>query len=241
MPSPSAVLYLPPKKAREICTRALKEEGWEIENSTELFITGWSGKYEFMIDFKLLSDGLGVYVTTNQWQSTINRLIDRMVNLANDEAASINQQPIEQRKLLAEAAFDAKVFLSYAREDAEFAVKLEKDLFLFGFDVWIDQGSLRVGDNWPDKIKEAIDESQAVVVILSPNVEPTSWVHQEVDRAQKKKKLLVPVVYQAGELPAHLAEKFGTIEYGKLFGRKYKAALYQLAGVIKERFASEPG
>lgn len=63
-----------------------------------------------------------------------------------------------------------KLFLSYGRHDAaEMASRLRPALGERGFDVWQDTESLRAGADWQAAIERALEESAAVVALLSPH------------------------------------------------------------------------
>jgi len=60
-----------------------------------------------------------------------------------------------------------KIFLSYAREDMGMAKQLYNDLKRYGLDVWLDTESLLPGDRWKDKIRDAIENSNYFIALLS--------------------------------------------------------------------------
>ena len=60
-----------------------------------------------------------------------------------------------------------RVFLSYADRDRPLAEVLVRDLNDAGFNVWSDHEVLP-GDNWARKVADALEESEAMVVIVSP-------------------------------------------------------------------------
>ena len=59
-------------------------------------------------------------------------------------------------------------FVSYAREDSAFALKLGADLKKAGAGVWIDQIDIEPGQEWDSAIEEAVEKSSSMLVILSP-------------------------------------------------------------------------
>ena len=52
-----------------------------------------------------------------------------------------------------------QVFISYAREDLEFARRLYKHLLNFGLKPWLDKESLLPGERWKPAIKNAIQKT----------------------------------------------------------------------------------
>src|SRR5512135_1913329 len=64
----------------------------------------------------------------------------------------------------------AKLFLSYGRHDAvSVAVRLKKDLEDAGYEVWMDSSEIKAGTAWMNEISKGLNESQAVVALLSPH------------------------------------------------------------------------
>jgi hypothetical protein len=62
----------------------------------------------------------------------------------------------------------ASIFISYASEDAAAARRLADQLLQLGFgDVWLDQKRLRAGDDWSNRIEEAIAACDYVIPVLS--------------------------------------------------------------------------
>jgi isopentenyl diphosphate isomerase/L-lactate dehydrogenase-like FMN-dependent dehydrogenase len=45
-----------------------------------------------------------------------------------------------------------RTFISYAREDSEFALKLVRDLRQAGANVWLDRTDIPVGQNWKEDL-----------------------------------------------------------------------------------------
>ena len=100
-----------------------------------------------------------------------------------------------------------KVFISHAHENEALAKKLGKALKRAGWDVWDDEQILP-GDNWAEKIGQALEESQAMVVLLTGAALSSSNVRWEIDYALGTKRLknrLIPVLVGSGK---YLHQKF---------------------------------
>jgi hypothetical protein len=79
---------------------------------------------------------------------------------------------------------NARVFISYAREDSQAANRLYNDLKMAGLDPWLDTQSLLAGQNWKRSIKEAITNSRYFIPLLSSNsVEKIGYVQKELKEA----------------------------------------------------------
>lgn len=106
-----------------------------------------------------------------------------------------------------------KVFLSHTRADKDFARHLATDLETLGFAVWFDKWELRVGDSLIERIEEGIQESQWMVVILSPAALKSEWVLKELrtgltKEIGAKKVFVLPALCQEVSLPSFLQDKF---------------------------------
>jgi len=60
-----------------------------------------------------------------------------------------------------------RIFISYAREDTEAAIRLHKELKNAGLEAWLDKVSLLGGQNWENEIKKAIRNSRYFIPVFS--------------------------------------------------------------------------
>ncbi len=60
-----------------------------------------------------------------------------------------------------------QVFLSYAHEDIGMAKRVYSDLKGYGLNVWFDADALQAGEQWPDRIQDAIENSRYFLALLS--------------------------------------------------------------------------
>lgn len=76
------------------------------------------------------------------------------------------------------------VFLSYAHEDIGMAKRVYSDLRRYGVDIWLDTESLMPGDNWRDRIQDAIENSRYFLALLSPqSISKKGFVQKELKTA----------------------------------------------------------
>jgi hypothetical protein len=85
------------------------------------------------------------------------------------------------------------IFLSYSRKDKGIVEQLENQLETAGYEMWIDIEGIRGGDLWREAIVKAIDQADALLVLLSPNSAKSDNVRTEVDLAAGRKTRIVPV------------------------------------------------
>jgi TIR domain-containing protein len=89
--------------------------------------------------------------------------------------------------------------LSYATEDQDFAEKLHADLTSKGVSCWFAPHDLKTGDKLRDKVYEAIQRQDKLLIVLSEHAIGSLWVEEEVDVAldrehqQKGTYLLFPI------------------------------------------------
>ncbi len=57
------------------------------------------------------------------------------------------------------------LFFSYARADAEFALKLANSLRSAGANLWIDQLDIRAGDHWDRAVEQALTIAESLLII----------------------------------------------------------------------------
>jgi len=59
-------------------------------------------------------------------------------------------------------------------------------LAIRGINVWLDEAEIKLGESLIEKIREAIDSVEYVVVLLSKNSVGSNWVKKEVDIAMNE-------------------------------------------------------
>ena len=94
------------------------------------------------------------------------------------------------------------VFISYSHKDEALARKVGRALQGVGLDVWNAELEILPGDNWAEKIAKALKESDAMVVLLTPEALSSSAVRREIDYALSRKTFsgrLIPVLVGAEE------------------------------------------
>ena len=124
-------------------------------------------------------------------------------------------------------------FLSYARADAEFVLRLAKDLRAAGASVWVDQLDITPGQRWDRAVEDALAKCVELVVILSPAAVESTNVMDEVSLALEDGKTVVPVLHRLCKVPFRLRR----LQYVDL-SLNYKAGLDRLLETLG---AAAPG
>jgi hypothetical protein len=127
-----------------------------------------------------------------------------------------------------------QIFISYSRRDIGFVRRLAGDLEKAGYDVWWDLTDLRGGDDWPRVIPAAIEDSQFVIVVLSPNSAISDWVQKEYTQALGLRKKIIPIMLRPSPVPFPL----NTINYVNFASGDYADNLNNLLRALE--YTGEP-
>ena len=95
-------------------------------------------------------------------------------------------------------------FVSYSRDDSEFALRLTQDLKAAGAHVWLDQLDIQPGHPWDNAIEEALNTAPQMLLILSPASAKSENVRNEISYALEQGKIIIPVLYQDCTVPLRL-------------------------------------
>lgn len=128
-----------------------------------------------------------------------------------------------------------KVFFSYARADAGFALKLAKDLRSAGVNVWIDQLDIPVGAQWDRAVESALKACPSLLIVFSPASVASQNVMDEVSFAIDQNKKIIPVLYQDCEIPFRLKR----LQYIDFTG-DYASSRAGLLSALKVRSTESP-
>jgi len=89
-----------------------------------------------------------------------------------------------------------RVFISHLQQDNALAKKVAKTLEEVGLEVW-DAQDILPGDNWFKEISESLEQSQAMVVLITPESLGSMWIRKEIEYALGNESFsgrLIPVV-----------------------------------------------
>jgi hypothetical protein len=90
------------------------------------------------------------------------------------------------------------IFISYSRKDREYVLKLTDELENAGLPTWIDD-RIDYGKQWPRVIQKQLDESDAVIVIMTHHSYQSDWVQNELSRAKRKRIPIYPLLLEGSE------------------------------------------
>jgi hypothetical protein len=105
------------------------------------------------------------------------------------------------------------VFLSHSSADKSWVTKLKDDLLRYGVSVWLDKDEIRPGDLFGKALEQALDNSRAVALVVSPEAINSGWVEEEYYRAltlaenKQTPAQIIPVILRDAELPGFLQSR----------------------------------
>lgn len=111
-----------------------------------------------------------------------------------------------------------KVFVSYAKEDRDHALKYYDLLTQEGTSPWMDAKHLLPGQNWEAEIEKAFSDANVVILLLSSkSVNKRGFVQREANDAIERLRYkqptdiyVIPLLLEPCEVPSHIA---GRLQY----------------------------
>jgi hypothetical protein len=107
---------------------------------------------------------------------------------------------VEQGAVPADSAFaragsgKLRVFISYSRDELDFADQLDIALRLYGFETSLDRHAISGGEKWKRRLGNMIREADTVAFVLSPASAGSDICVWEVEEAVRLEKRIIPVV-----------------------------------------------
>ncbi len=95
-------------------------------------------------------------------------------------------------------------FLSYARADAQVALRFADDLIAAGVSLWVDQYDIRPSQHWDRAVEVAVRGSAGLVVMLSPRSAASANVADEVAVAIESGKQVIPIMIETCTVPLRM-------------------------------------
>jgi hypothetical protein len=104
------------------------------------------------------------------------------------------------------------IFISYNHSDSEFAETLAMNLVQAKHNIWIDKWELSAGDSLIDRIEEAIEGADALLVLLSKNSINSTWCRKELKSGllrelEERSVIVIPILIDDCKVPLFLREK----------------------------------
>jgi hypothetical protein len=96
------------------------------------------------------------------------------------------------------------VFVCYARQDQDFALKLAASLKERSVPVWLDQWNIAPSADWDSSIDGALESCARFLIVLSPASVASKEVRSELRAALDRQKPVLPVLHQPCTIPRQL-------------------------------------
>ena len=105
-----------------------------------------------------------------------------------------------------------KLFISHSSKDKAWANCLFADLVEHGHTPWLDDRNIKAGESIPKEILSALESSDYLLLILTPDSVNSSWVSTEWqtlfwNEINKQKTIIIPLLLSDCEIPLFLATK----------------------------------
>ncbi len=125
-------------------------------------------------------------------------------------------------------------FISYRHEDADAANRVCAALEARNVSCWIAPRDIGVGQEWPTAIVSGIQESRALVLLLSSSSKNAHQIAREAELADNKGLKIVTLRIEDVQPPTELLYFIGNIQWIDAFGSRFDEALACVAEVIQK-------
>jgi len=123
-----------------------------------------------------------------------------MADIAHDVSGPATAEPAGITQQVKQPASSdggkLRVFISYSRDDLDFADQLDAALNACGFECLIDRHGISGGEDWKRRLGNLISEADTVVFVLSPSSAGSPICVWEVEEAKRLNKRILPIVWR---------------------------------------------
>jgi hypothetical protein len=98
------------------------------------------------------------------------------------------------------------IFISYAHSDVDQARRLVEALRTSDVTGWMDSADIAAGEAISSAVRDALNRSTAVIVLLSPRALQSEWVQFEIGAAEALNKRIIPVIVSGDQIEEQLPE-----------------------------------
>lgn len=123
-----------------------------------------------------------------------------------------------------------KVFLAYPHNEKALASQVARALSSAGLSVWFDEAQIRPGDEIASAIREGLQSSSAVVLLLGSQSYGDSWARREAALALSQGKRIVPILPRKDAEVPYILRHLSYLDLSDEAGREEK--LKRLAATL---------
>lgn len=125
-----------------------------------------------------------------------------------------------------------QIFMSHSSKDKEFVRWLSQSLEEIGYQVWLDEWEIKVGESITGRVQDGLDKSQYLILVLSSSSVESGWVEKEWkakywDEIKNKQTIILPVLIEQCNIPTLLKDK----RYANFSSNRTKALLELVSGL----------
>jgi len=171
----------------------------------------------------------------------VDLVIDRLMRSdreARFDSASAAVTSLQRAFYSGQSDIAGRVFVSYARSDSEYVVRLVTELRRIGLGVWMDR-DIPPGANWDQTIEQALNTCDKMLLIASPASMLSENVQDEWSFFLEHGKAVYPFMHQDCELSFRLRRRQYIPSTGDLLGDVARI-VDVLAGGNPLKFGSVP-
>jgi len=162
----------------------------------------------------------------------LNDLVSMIKAALLSISGAINQNLLTEKKNL--VIGEDQVFVSHDHDDADFAELLKLRLEKEGITCWLDTERLKVGQDWREEIDRGIENSAAVIAIMTPEAKMSEYVTYEWAFAWGKGKHIFPIMLKQTQLHPRL-ESLQYLNFTNHPTRPWNDLIDSLKKVIEEK------
>ncbi|MFM7238736.1 MAG: toll/interleukin-1 receptor domain-containing protein [Cyanobium sp.] len=111
---------------------------------------------------------------------------------------------------------NVRIFISYSRQDAAFALGLQARLNDQGWGAWLDSEKLQTGQHWREEIVQAIAGCDYFVLVLSSKSIQSENVVKELSLAESSSKPILPLMIEPVEIPDSMKYQLAGLQFVSL-------------------------
>lgn len=130
----------------------------------------------------------------NDFVRTIKNVIAKQYELTN------KNDVVEENKITG----NEQLLISHDHDDADFAELLKLKLEKHNLKAWVDSERLKIGQDWREEIDNGIENSLAVIAIMTPDARKSEYVTYEWSFAWGKGKKIFPIMLKQTQLHPRL-------------------------------------
>jgi len=189
----------------------------------------WGG-FKWVVRSKLTpSDEQPIYErSTSEIDSSINSVVLMIKNIMTELSESDEHKKIEVPSI---KELERSVFISHDHDDADFAELLKLKLEKQGLEGWIDSERLKIGQDWREEIDAGIENSLAVIAIMTPEARKSEYVTYEWAFAWGKGKKIFPIMLKQTQLHPRL-ESLQYLDFTNRSSRPWDELIESIQAVL---------